>query len=140
MKGIIKSESEETIVNIINGFQCTLPSKSKPATLKTPFKLFIYSKKRGGVVIECTCDGLMGMSLSYGGSESKPTWYWHLSDVIVYETPKNLENFSKVCKVAESNSWDCYFCPKYDGRYDGCSLHFPILHAPLDWIYTQLAD
>lgn len=144
--------------------------KTKPK-IKPPFKCLIYSTKEknsfGKVIGEFVCDGIKrypyitppkgdawypvdadihDMCLSYaeiykyGGG--KDLYGWHISDLVVYENPKDYADFfyppEKYCEKGL-----CAKCPKDqmptpDGDYEfDCEWNRPLKRPPQSWCYVQ---
>ena len=71
---------------------------------------------------------------SYGGN--KKLYGWHISDLKIYETPKELPQFRKCC-----GTQDCDKCQFWEntGEYAGCltSEERRLNRAPRSWCYVE---
>ena len=63
------------------------------------------------------------------GSNSNVLYAWHISDLVIYEEPQELSEFSKPCPTFEG---PCGIC-KYFYDYD---CHNQIKRPPQSWCYT----
>lgn len=63
----------------------------------------------------------------------KETGYgWHISDLRIYDTPKELSEFKTLCRVDA----DCCACPYYNYTKMGCDG--PVIgHPPQSWCYVE---
>lgn len=116
----------------------------------------------GTVVGEFTCDRIYGLEThSPGGSyyvkgEDQPTtnavarqscltlidmheylkaakgYGWHISDLKIYDTPKELSEFKGLCKVES----DCCACPHYNYSKMDCDGR-TINRPPQSWCYVE---
>lgn len=68
------------------------------------------------------CDYL-GTQVGYG---------WHISDLKIYDTPKELSGFKGLCKVET----DCCACPYYNYSKMDCDGR-TINRAPQSWCYVE---
>ena len=132
--------------------------KNKP-NQETPFPCFIYeTKTKGGsgkVIGEFICDkvdeiipdynpvtkkfyygyviDITPTCLSekeiqnYGGN--KPLYFWHISDLKIYDEPKELSEFKTGCKGCKER--DTYHCKFY------CYGERPITRPPQSWQYVK---
>ena len=63
----------------------------------------------------------------------KGTGYgWHISDLRIYDTPKELSEFKTLCRVDA----DCCACPYYNYTKMGCDVRV-IGHPPKSWCYVE---
>lgn len=76
----------------------------------------------------------------------KPLYAWHISDLKIYDKPKELGEFITVCKTYYSDNDDkCWGCPNLrviDGNkeaYQGdcISRHKPLTRPPQSWCYVE---
>ena len=84
--------------------------------------------------------------VKYAGSENREVCGWHISDLKIYDKPKELSEFSTMCRY-KNNDGTCQFY-KVDCRYqqrdynqDG-SINIvecgkPITRAPQSWQYVE---
>lgn len=73
------------------------------------------------------------------GKTAKQGFAWHISDLKIYDKPRELSEFRKAC---EAGCW-CYNCKDfdYDATYDGEDNAFcdkkPITRPPQSWQYVE---
>ena len=61
----------------------------------------------------------------------KPFYLWHISNLIVYDEPRELSEFKKPC----NHKNDCCTCIRYD--YIGHRCYDEITKAPQSWCYAE---
>nr|DAW22980.1 MAG TPA: hypothetical protein [Caudoviricetes sp.] len=80
-------------------------------------------------------NGCMGLDQikSYGGN--KKLYGWHISDLKIYETPKELTEFHtwKKCKSCSKSGYESTACI-YD---ENCMVPVAITKAPQSWCYVE---
>lgn len=136
--------------------------KTQPK-LKTPFKCYIYctrSKKYrnlremdeafgGGMVIgEFVCDSILDTQLvhmsntclsvdewlKYTDGHKGRLYGWHISDVMIYDRPKELSEFIKPCE----NDLYCEICAMYSEFSERCyNAALRITRPPQSWCYVE---
>lgn len=140
MKAVIKSVSTEIFENIIYKKCSVLNSKTTP-NCETPFKVYVYCSKaknqwrfsdyegayensKGEIVCaqqrvaaEFVCD-----STANG---------WHISDLKIYDRPKELSEFRKLCKINLPMCDRCEYYSTWNGRCEN------ITRAPQSWCYVE---
>lgn len=84
----------------------------------------------------CQKDGCLSDDdvLSYFGDEDWKAYFWHISDLKIYDTPRELGELRRACP----NSWYCESCAMYrenDGTCGNESLQ--IKRAPQSWCYVE---
>jgi predicted transcriptional regulator len=74
----------------------------------------------------------------YEYSNGKQLYGWRITDLVIYDKPKELWNFKKECigYVRNDEDWCLETCPEYelggcDGRYK------PIYTPPMSWCYVE---
>ena len=67
--------------------------------------------------------------LKYGGK-----YAWHISDLVIYDKPKELREFVKPCNYKN----DCCACDRYD--YIGKKCYNEITRPPQSWCYVEEVD
>lgn len=81
-------------------------------------------------------DDYKSMCLSYDEvkdyGKGKPIYGWHISDLKIYDKPKELSEF--MCYCNQNNS--CTDCPYYDYAKMQCSTR-KITRAPQSWQYVE---
>ena len=64
----------------------------------------------------------------------KAGYGWHISNLKIYDTPRELSEFRKACP----NSWYCESCAMYWGNNGTCGNEsLQIKHAPQSWCYVE---
>ena len=60
------------------------------------------------------------------------TFYgWHISDLVIYDEPKELSEFKTLC----TKNIDCYLCNRYDHIRKNCNS--TITKPPQSWCYVE---
>ena len=65
--------------------------------------------------------------------QSKSGFGWHISDLKIYDTPKELSEFKGLCKVEA----DCCACPHYNYSKLDCDGR-TISRPPQSWCYVEV--
>ena len=120
-KAVLISINPKWCELIASGKKTVEVRKSRPK-LETPFKCYIYQTQRGGVIGEFVCWCISGCRfarddnlwfsndeniesyeevknsclsakeiIDYG--QGKGLWFWHISDLVIYDKPKALCEF-----------------------------------------------
>lgn len=79
-------------------------------------------------------ESCLGLADMHRYLQSKTGYGWHISDLVIYEEPKNLDKFRRVCP----NDLYCENCAMYwnnDGTCGNESLQ--IKRAPQSWCYVE---
>ena len=135
-KSVLISIRPKWCEKIVNGEKTIEVRKTRPK-LQTPFKCYIYCTQGrdarrlrvswGKVIGEFTCDGfwigsprntnpIFCMAACMDGfdtekyAKGKILYGWHIADLKIYDTPKELGEFKGLCKVDA----DCCACPYYN--------------------------
>jgi hypothetical protein len=69
---------------------------------------------------------------------NKTGYAWHITNLVIYDKPKELWNFKKECigYVRNDEDWCLETCPEYElGGCDG--RHKPIYTPPMSWCYVE---
>lgn len=64
--------------------------------------------------------------------DNKVGYAWHITDLKIYDNPKNLGEFRKVCKIKNK---DCKNCEDYSD-YSGFCINY-ITRPPQSWEYVE---
>lgn len=136
MKSVLISINPKWCELIASGKKTVEVRKTRPK-LETPFKCYIYQTQNGGVIGEFVCNQLTyieagcafgekhlyntafiehRMCISdeqlyeylYKNRENCGGWAWHISDLVIYDSPRELSEF--VCRKMLTHppqSW-CY--------------------------------
>ena len=75
-----------------------------------------------------------------GGQFNRDTYFWHISDLQIYDKPKELGEFRKPCNHIN----DCCTCKEAEFQYDGdelrgliCKREIPLTRPPQSWCYVE---
>ena len=68
---------------------------------------------------------------AYVGSENKCVCAWHISDLVIYDKPKDLSEFVKPC----DHDNDCFTCDRYD--YIGHKCYNDITRPPQSYMFVE---
>ena len=77
--------------------------------------------------------------MNYGGN--KPVYFWHISDLVIYDEPKELGEFWHDNKCPYSSQTGCnyqYYCfraGENNGKYGRCGE--TLTHPPQSWCYVE---
>lgn len=175
MKAILMSIQPKWCEKIANGQKTIEVRKTRPK-IETPFKVYIYCTKGKEVLVtdkvvswtkevigEFVCDEIvtdtagqfadrfheggkwtLDEQRKYGGN--KPLYGWHISELKIYDKPKELSEFITVCKSYYSNNdVKCWGCPnlritegdKEAWQGDCISKHKLVTRPPQSWCYVE---
>lgn len=70
--------------------------------------------------------------VKYAGSENREVCGWHISDLKIYDKPKELSEFKVLCNVKT----DCHNCPYYNYNKMDCDSRV-ITRPPQSWQYVE---
>lgn len=70
--------------------------------------------------------------VKYAGSETREVCGWHISDLKIYDKPKDLSEFKVLCNVKT----DCHNCPYYNYNKMDCDSRV-ITRPPQSWQYVE---
>ena len=82
----------------------------------------------------CKKDGCLSDDdvLSYFGDEDWKAYFWHISDLRIYDTPRELSEFQRATDPCDSchaeYTWECTDCKKWGGD---------IKRPPQSWCYVE---
>ena len=116
----------------------------------------------GKVIGEFVCKAIIQISITYSDTNSKialrefpytcltdkeimdylgngKTGYgWHISDLIIYDKPKELSDFYKPCIYGEESDVSCFLCDKSGYRPDMYIDCFnKVTRPPQSWCYVE---
>ena len=122
-KAVLISIRPEWCEKIINGQKTIEVRKTRPK-MNPPFKCYIYKCGNGKVIGEFLCDEI-----------SKISFGWHISNLKIYDTPKELIEFHtwKKCKSCNKSGYESTACI-YD---ENCIIPAAITKAPQSWQYVE---
>lgn len=114
MKAVMISIRPEWCEKIAQGRKTMEIRKTSPK-LQPPFRCYIYRTENGRVMGEFVCDYILDIRPPYGGKtegtcleakelytyagERSLLYGWHISDLVIYDTPKELSEFRRVEKT-----------------------------------------
>ena len=161
MKSVLISIQPKWVEKIANGSKPIEVRKTAPK--ETPFKAYIYCSygndrenymlgKRGKVIGEFICNNASELDYVYywnNGYEfatcltyrqvadygkGKPLYGWHISDLKIYDKPRELSEFSRPC----SYSGLCFSCKRTSFKKDGNLLcNTKITRPPQSWMRVE---
>ena len=86
------------------------------------------AEKKCGLCVAMTDDELHGYLGHYQG------YGWHISDLLIYDQPRELTAFRRACK----NSWYCESCAMYWENNGTCGNEsLQIRRPPQSWCYVE---
>ena len=149
-EAVLISIRPEWCEKIISGEKTIEVRKTRPK-LNPPFKCYIYKCGNGKIIGEFLCDQIIE-DRTYGHNEEfyraacmsaydaaayamqSPMYGWHISNLKIYDTPRELDDFRRACK----NDWWCESCAmysEYNGTCGNGSLQ--IRRPPQSWCYVE---
>lgn len=135
--------------------------KNFPLSANIPFKCYIYeSRDRKAVIGEFVCDCIRVIKEPYWDkvagtcltarqmhkyAQGTLLYGWHISDLVIYDQPKALDEFVPVCKY-QNDDGTCQYkkvscdCAGFDYNHDGSlnlveCLNF-MKRPPQSWCYV----
>lgn len=106
------------------------------------------TKANGKVIGEFVCDRILDCRdvlreptcltlddwLKYTDGHKGPVYAWHISDLQIYDTPKELREFIKPCE----NDLYCEICAMYSEFQDKCgNKALTLSRPPQSWCYVE---
>lgn len=105
----------------------------------------------GKVVAEFVCDFVTEHNANnqiqayYNGTaetvlyaKGKRIYYWHISDLKIYDNPKELSEFRKPC-IYNLECSGCEFAYwTHDNGFEGCMLEEGLKKSPQSWCYVEV--
>ena len=162
MKSVLISIQPKWCELIASGKKTVEVRKTRPK-LETPFKVYIYMTKSnltgdkkaykdrmaGKVIGEFMCDEIQDMRdvskeptclsidewLKYTDGHKGIVYGWCISDLVIYDEPKELSEFHtiKKCKACKWTGYESTAC-----IYDkDCKVPFTITRPPQSWCYVD---
>lgn len=151
-KAVILSIRPEYCELIASGKKTVEVRKTIPK-INTPFKCYIYCTKDkhgwfdfskkvrldGKVIGEFVCDNLcLSVAKAAAFCPNSKMYGWHISDLVIYDKPKKLSAFLKVCDKEFGNDCVLNMCKHLDstdlGEY-ACDRR--ITRPPQSWCYVE---
>ena len=75
---------------------------------------------------------------AYFGDEDYTAYFWHISNLVIYDKPKELSDFRKPCIYGEESDVSCFLCDKSGYRPD---MHIDcfneVTRPPQSWCYVE---
>ena len=150
-KAVLISIRPEWCQKIMAGRKTIEVRRTRPK-MNPPFKCYIYKCGNGKVVGEFLCDQIIE-DRTYGHNEEfyraacmsaydaaayamqSPMYGWHISNLKIYDTPKELIEFHtwKKCKSCNKSGYESTACI-YD---ENCIIPAAITKAPQSWCYVE---
>ena len=108
-----------------------------------------YGYGRGKVIGEFVCDemiedkrgentdvfskfALLSLDEQKKYGKNKPLYGWHISELKIYDEPKELSEFKKLCPTKNRNCVGCEFYSRYEGT---CANW--LTRPPQSWCYVE---
>ena len=151
MKAVLISINPEWCAKIASGEKTIEVRKTRPK-MNPPFKCYIYKCGNGKVIGEFVCDEIISIDGAgrIPSDIARPTclepaelhqylgaavgYGWHISDLKIYNTPRELNDFRRACK----NDWWCDSCAMYWEHNGTCSNDsLQIRRPPQSWCYVE---
>lgn len=87
----------------------------------------------------------LGIPQGTHGGYDKKAYAWHISDLIIYDKPRDLSEFRTICRHYIADGERCGDCPYYSSennesyRYEECVVEGlkPIKRPPRSWCYAE---
>ena len=150
-KAVLISIRPEGCQKIMAGRKTIEVRRTRPK-MNPPFKCYIYKCGNGKVVGEFLCDQIIE-DRTYGHNEEfyraacmsaydaaayamqSPMYGWHISNLKIYDAPKELIEFHtwKKCKSCNKSGYESTACI-YD---ENCIIPAAITKAPQSWCYVE---
>jgi predicted transcriptional regulator len=158
MKAVMLSIQPKWCELIANGKKTIEVRKTKPK-LETPFKCYIYETRgkivrysdiawefegKGKVIGEFVCSNIAKGTSQFGScltmqeiaeyANNKEVYGWCISDLVIYDKPKELSEFYKPCNW----KYDCFTCDYWDSDNAlDCLYDEKITRPPQSWCYVE---
>ena len=165
MKAVLMSVKNRHILNMHSGNK-TNELRTRPPKIECPFKVYNFDTESSGgigkVVSEWICDNMttwricMGIPqhlvktgcvseyeiLKYTDNGYKDLTAMHISNLIIYDEPKELSEFYVYCHRCDERPISCKFAyeeSNENGYYSECMCDFkrPIERPPQSWCYVE---
>lgn len=151
-KAVLISIRPEWCQKIMAGRKTIEVRKTRPK-MNPPFKCYIYECGNGKVIGEFLCDEIININGAgrIPSDAARPTclepaelhqylgaatgYGWHISNLKIYDTPKELIEFHtrKKCKSCNKSGYESTACI-YD---ENCIIPAAITKAPQSWCYVE---
>ena len=151
-KAVLISIHPKWCEKIISGEKTIEVRETRPK-MNPPFKCYIYECGNGKVIGEFLCDEIININGAgrIPSDAARPTclepaelhqylgaatgYGWHISNLKIYDTPKELIEFHtrKKCKSCNKSGYESTACI-YD---ENCIIPAAITKAPQSWCYVE---
>jgi predicted transcriptional regulator len=168
MKAVMMSIRPKWCELIASGKKTVEVRKTRPK-LETPFKCYIYETRgkivrysdiawefegKGKVIGEFVCSNIAKGTSQFGScltmqeiaeyANNKEVYGWCISDLVIYEEPKELSEFYNSCGIPKNDigvtkkCWKCDYYEVINGAV-GCACYTekPITRPPQSWCYVE---
>ena len=72
-------------------------------------------------------------------AKGKEAYGWHISDLVIYDEPKNLNDFHKVCEYKEKyGKTRCKRCGWLDFQEHCNNIYLNFNRPPQSWCYAEV--
>lgn len=108
-------------------------------------KAIYYKANKGKVIGEFVCDRIAGDGETIRGNacltveeiqdycNGKDIYLWHISDLKIYDKPKELSGFTPICKYKGER---CEICCFNEEAFGGCCRS--LTRPPQSWCYVEV--
>lgn len=110
---------------------------------------YMFKNCYGGYIFdEILSDSCLSYDEIRKYGNGKPLYLWHISDLKIYDKPKELSEFTILCKEYDKDNPDCECCdyqsatcdcdtpPQFDCKCNGLK---PLTRPPQSWCYVEEA-
>lgn len=138
---IVKHYRNEGRGKVIGEFICDKVDEYKFHEGLTEFNsMGLPSRIYGSYLI--FADDYKSMCLSYDQvklyGKGKTLYGWHISDLKIYDKPKELSEFYRICKAScKPNKRKTLCLTTKSLKFNGCDRRIPITHPPQSWFYVE---
>lgn len=128
---------------------------TKGETIYLPRDIFGNNALNGKVAGEFVCDEIYAdahfnaktsvlldnacltlMDIARYVKPKQTAYFWHISDLVIYDKPKELSEFRKPCVW----NYDCCTCEYWGEIVEDCCLDDSIKRPPQSWCYVERSD
>lgn len=120
-------------MKVIGEFIC-----DKVYSIKNQGNSFVVANEEQGVTNEIARQSCLDYDDMVGYLGNKDGYGWNISDLKIYDKPKELSEFRPICKFDGKDAICALFCPNW--KYDG-GLFFEctrkVTRPPMSWMYVE---
>ena len=157
-KAVLISIRPEWCEKIMSG-QKTIEARKTRPKMNPPFKCYIYKCGNGKVIGEFLCDEIININGAgrIPSDIARPTclepaelhqylgaavgYGWHISNLKIYDTPRELSEFWRGCPEYSELSTNCWICENVcgDGDETDCNTNgrLYLRRPPQSWRYVE---